>query len=477
VTYREITKIQNKIWHGHPNLESVYADAYDKNSLSNAASGCTDAYYLIHSMYPNTNNFVQKDILAAENMVYAVNNSTLKHIIYLGGLGGDIANASKHLKSRKQVGEILSNSKAKVTILQAAMIIGSGSVSFEILRYIVERLPIMITPKWIHTKSQPISIRNVINYLLICLKNEALKGKNLDIGGPEIVTYKQLMEIYSTEANLRNRPTITLPFNDPFQSSAHFLNQILPLHISIIKPLVASLRNETICHNGDIAKYVQQYLFTPKEAIRNSINETRQVILHENFQYNGWPPPMEWSYFGDPKWAGGSIKYNRWGVILNGEIDKVWNIITNIGGTKGWHHVNYLWKLRGLIDQLMGGFGIQRGRPNGKRLKRGDIIDCWRVTDVREKERLLLQSEIKLPGIGSLCFKLKKISNKKIFLDQIACFVPRGIGGLFYWQALVPIHNYVFKGMIKAIAKESKCDILHGPRFLKRETSMYNFES
>ncbi len=472
VTYRSIEKIQNKLWYTHPNLEAVWADAFHQKSLTQACEGCSVAYYLVHCMFPDQDNYMISDKLAAENMVFAANKSSLNNIIYLGGLGSEQPKASRHLKSRFRVGQILRTANAPVTILQAAMIIGSGSTSFEILRYIVERLPIMITPKWVETKSQPIAIRNVVEYLLYSLDNPNIIGKTFDIGGSEILSYRKLMEIYAEEASLTKRMVISLPFDDPLQSSSIFLNKIIPIESSILKPLIGSLKNEVICSNNSIQEFIPQELFTVQEAIRRSIAEVRQVILHDSFQYDGWTPPVEWSYFGDPEWSGGSILYDRWTAVLEGNLEDIWEKIKGIGGENGWYHSNFLWKIRGYIDELFGGPGIRRGRNHRNQLKRGETLDCWRVTQIKEKSLLLLTAEMKMPGIASLCFKLKKTRNDKVILDQIACYVPRGLWGLIYWQLVLPFHVHIFTGMIKGIAKRSNSKIIYGPKYIKRSTKL-----
>ncbi|MHA2027753.1 MAG: SDR family oxidoreductase [Candidatus Kariarchaeaceae archaeon] len=472
VTWRSFEKIERKLWFDHPNLEHMWADAFHRTSLKDACDGCSTAFYLIHCMFPDQDNYMVSDRIAAENFVYATDNSSVENIIYLGGLGGEVSNSSKHLKSRAEVGKILQTSTVPVTILKAAMIIGSGSTSFEILRYIVERLPIMITPKWIHSKSQPIAIRNVIEYLVQCIDNLEVAGKSFDIGGPEILTYKELMLTYAEEANLTKRFVISLPFNDPLQSSAYFLSYITPIDINLTKPLVEGLRNEVICTNGDIRMLISQNLLKPREAIRRSISEVKQVLLHEAFQFKGWTPPMEWSYFGDPVWSGGSILYNRCASVLKGDINKIWKTLSSIGGRNGWYHGNFLWRIRGYLDELVGGPGIRRGRNHKSKLLRGEILDCWRVTKISNPSELLLTSEMKLPGIASLYFKIRKLKKNQVIIEQIANFVPRGLGGHFYWKLVAPFHNYIFKGMVRGIAKKSNSEIIYGPKLLPRNTKI-----
>ncbi|MHA2250044.1 MAG: SDR family oxidoreductase [Candidatus Kariarchaeaceae archaeon] len=472
VTWRSFEKIRNKLWFMHPNLETIWADAFHLASLKDACDGCSIVYYLVHCMFPDQDNYMISDKLAANNMVHATINNSIENIIYLGGLGGHSKNTSRHLKSRAQVGKILRSGDVPVTILQSAMIIGSGSTSFEILRYIVERLPIMITPKWIHTDNQPIAIRNVVEYLVGCLNTPETIGRTFDIGGPEILSYKKLMEIYAEEADLTKRLVISLPINDPFQSSSIFMRWIIPIHSSIVKPLIEGLKNEAICTLDDIDEYNPQELLTPREAIRRSIAEIKQVILHDSFQFEGWTPPFEWSFFGDPVWSGGSILYDRWAAVLKGSIEEIWKTITSIGGQNGWYHSDFLWKIRGFIDELAGGPGLRRGRNHQIKINRGEALDCWRVTRILDLKELLLTAEMKMPGTASLCFKLKKLRKGKVLLEQIASFIPKGLGGLIYWQLVSPFHAHLFNGMIGGIAKKAKCEVIYGPKYIPRNTKI-----
>ncbi len=472
VTWRSYDKIKTKLWFKHPKVEIVWADVFHRASLLDACAGCSTVYYLVHCMFPDQDNYMVADKLAAQNMAYAATNSSVENVIYLGGLGGHDKNASRHIKSRAQVGKILRSGMVPVTILNAAMIIGSGSTSFEILRYIVERLPVMITPRWVHTINQPIAIRNVIEYLLGCHNNPDVIGRTFDIGGPDVLTYKRLMEIYAEEANLTKRLVISLPFNDPLQTSSYFLSRIIPIDSAILKPLIEGLRNEVVCTLDDISEFIPQQLLTLREAIRRSIAEIRQVILHDSMQFDGWSPPLEFSYFGDPIWSGGSILYDRWAAVLNGSHENAWKTVKSIGGENGWYHANFLWKIRGFLDELAGGPGLRRGRNHPNELNRGEFLDCWRVTRIKEGEELLLTSEMKMPGTASLCFKLKKLKNNKVLLEQVASFIPKGLGGLAYWQVVSPFHSHLFNGMIYGIAKASNCKIVYGPKYIPRSTKI-----
>ncbi|OLS20774.1 MAG: hypothetical protein HeimC2_35930 [Candidatus Heimdallarchaeota archaeon LC_2] len=472
VTYRKLDKVKEKIWYRHPNLEMVYADVYDQLTIIKACDNISVVYYLVHSMNPDNKDFARWDRIAVRNIAIATLKNSVERIIYLGGLGSNTDKISKHLYSRSQVGKLLQGGKVPTTVLQAAMIIGSGSVSFEMLRYLVDRLPVMITPKWVDTLNQPIAISNVIEYLMGCLINEKTIGKTFDIGGPDILNYKQLINIYAEEANLLKRLIITLPMNDPRKSAAYLISRVIPMDSSLIHPLIESLRNEVICEENEISKYIPEILISAREAIRRTNAESKQAILHNSMQLQGWIPPIEWSHLGDPEWSGGSQYYDRRVAIVVGNIDKLWEAIESIGGTKGWYHGNRLWKLRGIIDQLVGGPGIRRGRDNPNKLKQGAILDCWRVRRLLPNKELLLSAEMKLPGHATLKFTIKPLNHQRILVEQVACFVPHGLWGVLYWRFIIPFHTYIFHGMIEGLIKEAGAKIIYGPKVLKKHVKI-----
>ncbi len=472
VTYRTIEKVRKKIWYGHPNLEMVYADLYNQSSIIEACENISVVYYLVHSMSPDKKDFAKWDRIAVRNIGSATLKNSVDRIIYLGGLTTKSEEISEHLYSRTQVGKLLQGGKVPTTVLQAAMIIGSGSVSFEMLRYLVDRLPVMITPKWIDTLNQPIAISNVIEYMVGCLRNEKTIGKTFDIGGPDILSYRQLINIYAQEAKLMKRLIITLPINDPKKSAAYLISSVIPIDSSVIHPLIESLRNEVICEENEISTFIPEILISAREAIRRAVAETKQAILHSSLQMEGWVPPIEWSHLGDPEWSGGSQFYDRRAAIVKGNIDKLWAAIEGIGGSNGWYHGNKLWKIRGLIDQLVGGPGIRRGRENPAKLHQGAILDCWRVRQLLLNEELLLSAEMKLPGHATLKFKIKPINNGNIMIEQVAYFIPHGLWGVLYWRFILPFHTYIFHGMIKGIIKESGTKIIYGPRSINKHVKL-----
>lgn len=453
---RSLSKMKAKPWASHPRVELFPADILEPQSLKNAFENCEAAYYLVHSMNPKSKNFEEDDRKAAQNFLSAAEKHHLKQIIYLGGLGQNEDSLSPHLKSRHEVAKILSSGKIPTTILRAAMIIGSGSASFEILRYLVDRLPLMITPKWIETKSQPIAVRNMIAYMTSALLNSKCLNQSFDVGGPSIITYKKMMRLYSQEAQLPPRKIFTLPVLTP-KLSSYWIHLITPIPSSLAKPLAEGLRNPMVCQENRIQEIIPQKLLTPQEAIKKALHKfaSNEVVSH--WSDAGKLPPFEWSYEGDPEWSGGTLFKDFRKIEINAKPEKLWDQIKLIGGENGWFHADWLWAIRGVMDKLVGGVGLRRGRKHPSMLTHGDVLDFWRVVDVVAPKKLLLVAEMKLPGRATLEFLIEKTSqNKKCILHQKARFIPKGLLGLAYWYAVFPLHGYVFEGMLKNIKKRAE---------------------
>ncbi|MCA9397023.1 MAG: NmrA family NAD(P)-binding protein, partial [Candidatus Omnitrophica bacterium] len=303
---RSLDKLKSRSWANHPNIELVKADVSDKSSVTGALKGVHAAFYLVHSMNPSEKDYKEADRKAAENFRLAAEQNGLHQIIYLAGLGDDDDALSDHLKSRREVESILKAGNIPVTIFRAAMIIGSGSASFEILRYLVDRLPVMITPKWVNTPSQPIAIRNVLTYLMECLSQNETLGKTFDIGGPEILTYDELMRIYAIEAGLPRRLIIPVPVLTP-RLSSYWIHLVTPVPASIAKPLAEGLKNPVICRNKDILKIIPQELLSAKEAMKRALKRTGDGDVDTSWTDAGRIPPVETISDGDPEWAGGTV--------------------------------------------------------------------------------------------------------------------------------------------------------------------------
>ncbi len=449
---RNLDKVSFRPWAGHHRVELVQGDVLDLESLNKAASGCWAAYYLVHSMIAQKTKFVEADRRAAQNMVAAASAAKLKKIIYLGGLaeatGGSL---SKHLKSRIEVADILQSGPVPTTDLRTPMILGSGSASFEILRYLVERLPAMTTPRWVRSMNQPIAIRNVITYLVGCLKHEETTGKTYDIGGPDILTYRDLLDIYAEEAHLPKRLIIPVPVLTP-TLSALWIHLISPVPTSIALPLTEGLTSDAVCTENRIREIIPQKLLSCRDAIRLALDRLRQERVDTCWMDAGELLEPEWAHCGDAEWAGGTIMTCGYRAQIEATTEEVWQPISQIGGKKGWYFGNFLWRLRGIMDRLTGGVGLRRGRRHPSEIGVGDALDFWRVLEVEAPRRLLLVAEMKTPGEAMLEFKITPQAKGQVELQMLSRFLPKGLLGILYWYVLYPFHQWVFYGMLKAIA-------------------------
>ncbi|MCW8859658.1 MAG: SDR family oxidoreductase [Deltaproteobacteria bacterium] len=455
-------KLKDRPWAKHSNLTIIKGDVLDPGSLNRALKGCRAAYYLVHSMNPDVEDFSQTDRIAAKNMAEAAATANLEQIIYLSGLGEEQSQLSHHLQSRTEVGNILQQGTVPVTILRAAMIIGSGSASFEILRYLVDRLPVMITPRWVDTPCQPIGVRNVLHYLIGCLEKQEVIGGTFDIGQPEVINYRKLMEVYAEEAGLPRRWIIPVPVLTP-RLSSYWIHLVTPVPAAIARPLAEGLSNPVICHENRLATLLPQELFDCRKAIRLALDLLKQHQVETSWTDSGTMHPAEWSVPGDPAWAGGSLYTDSRKIILESSREEIWPAVSSIGGEVGYYYANWLWKIRGLLDRLCGGVGLCRGRRSSSEIYPGDAIDFWRVVAVDKPDLLMLSAEMKLPGEAVLSFRLVPLDDQRTELQQVACFLPRGLFGILYWYAVMPFHHYVFSGMLRGIAEASGKRIISGP--------------
>lgn len=463
---RSMEKLRSKAWAKHPRVELVAADFFDPKSVARAASGCFAAYYFVHSMDGSSKDFEEKDREAARNMIAAAELAHLEQIIYLGGLGDDDHYMSKHLKSRNEVAELLQSGSVPVTVLRAAMIIGSGSVSFEILRYLVERLPVMITPRWVTTPNQPIGIKNVLTYLIGCLDNKKTFGQSFDIGGEEILTYRDLMMTYAREADLPSRKIISVPVFTPRLSSL-WIHLVTPVPAYIARPLAEGLRTPVVCKENRIREIIPQDLMTCEAAIRLALDKVQHHQVESHWTDAGLLQHPEWASPEEPNWAGGTVYSDCRRLVVEAQPSDIWKPLVRLGGATGWYYGNWLWRLRGIMDRVVGGVGLKRGRRHPYELSPGDALDFWRVSSVIPDERLVLVAEMKLPGQAVLEFRLKKLDATRTEVVQLARFLPKGLLGIAYWYAVMPLHNFVFSGMLEGIARASGFRTIEGPTLAK----------
>jgi uncharacterized protein YbjT (DUF2867 family) len=459
---RNPAKLAGRPWASHPRLETVARDVFDATGLATALQGCQAAFYLVHSMNPQTADFTAADRQAAANMTTAAAAAGLQRIIYLGGLGEDAPQLSHHLRSRHEVGSTLQRGSVPVTIFRAAMIIGSGSASFEILRYLVERLPVMVTPRWVGTPCQPIAVSNVLHYLVACLDEPATRGGTFDIGTEEVVTYHDLMRLFAEEARLPRRWIIPVPVLTP-RLSSYWIHLVTPVPASLARPLAEGLRNPVLCQNTMIRELLPQPLLDCRSAIRKALATLRLQQVESSWMDAGRVPPVEWSTSDDPAWAGGTLFRDDRRMLVGAPAAQCWPAVVGIGGKTGWYYADWLWQLRGAMDRLLGGPGLGRGRRDPLAVQPGDALDFWRVLAVEPGRRLKLVAEMKVPGEAVLELLLTECVDGTTEVRQSARFRPRGLLGLLYWYSVLPLHNLVFVGMLRGIARAAGGRILAGP--------------
>lgn len=429
-----------------PDLVTVIeADLMKPSTLKVLPKDIDAAYYLVHSMNMRGGDFSKEEKRSSEHFVEYIDTTTAEQIIYLGGIVND-KELSKHLASRKAVEEELRKSKVPVTALRAGIIVGSGSASFEIIRDLVEKLPVMIAPRWLKTKCQPIAIRNVVQFLSGVLHKKYTYNRHFDIYGPGTLNYKQMLEHFAGIRKLK-RKIIVVPFFSP-KLSSYWLYFVTSTSYPLAKNLVDSMKVDVIGQENDLAKRLHIELIPYNEAISMAFEKIEQNMVLSS-----------WNDAGDNRifktGLATHIEIPKFGVFRNNqtqetkEPDKALSRIFAIGGRTGWYYGNWLWEFRGFLDRIFGGVGLRRGRKNASEVSPGDALDFWRVIYVsKEEKRLLLYAEMKLPGEAWLEFSI----DQNNCVAQTATFRPLGLGGRLYWYAMLPFHHFIFKGMLNKIA-------------------------
>jgi uncharacterized protein YbjT (DUF2867 family) len=426
-------------------IEIVQADLLNKPSLQKIPKDIKGAYYLVHSMSSSA-DYQELEERSAINFREVLKETQVEHVLYLSGIVNE-SNLSKHLSSRKNVETELAKGKYNFTTLRAGIIIGSGSASFEIIRDLVEKLPIMVAPKWLNTKCQPIGITDVISFLSLSLFTTEVYNKNYDIGGKDVLTYKEMLLGFAKVRNLQRR-IFTLPVMTP-RLSSYWLYFVTSTSYRLAVNLVESMKIEVVCRNNEIDKILNIDTISYNEALEKAFKkiESNQILSSwKDANVSSGFSPIISDYIEVPSF--GCFKDRRIKTVKNRElsIDKIWSI----GGKTGWYYGNWLWQIRGYLDKLVGGVGLRRGRTNLNSINVGDALDFWRVLYAnREEGRLLLYAEMKLPGEAWLEFNMKKDQ-----LHQTATFRPLGVFGRLYWYAVLPFHGFIFEGMISKLAED-----------------------
>jgi uncharacterized protein YbjT (DUF2867 family) len=443
---RSPRKLEGRDWAADPRVEVRPADLADSASLAGELAGCDAAFYLVHSMMSAEGEYARRDLDLAHAFARAARDAGVGRIIYLGGLGETGSGLSEHLSSRRDVETALASTGVPVTVLRAAMIIGSGSASFEILRYLVQRLPVMITPKWVSTPCQPIAVENVLTYLAGVLAVPETTGGVFDIGGSQTLCYRDIMRIMAEELGLPRRWIIPVPVLTP-RLSSYWIHLVTPLSHKIARPLAEGLKNEVVCREDRITRLIPQKLLDIREAIRAALGQVDSNAVETNWSMAG---PMR----GDPDWSGGTVFRDEREVAIEAPGWAAFRAVCRLGGSHGWY-ANWLWRVRGWMDRMAGGPGLRRHRRHPDTLRYGDTIDFWRVVGFERDRRLALRAEMRLPGEALLEFHIQENGEGQCRLRQTALFEPRGLFGLIYWYAVLPAHGIVFRGMLAGIQRDA----------------------
>jgi len=447
-------KLDTVPWRADVNVQQ--ADVLDIESLNGALQQIDVVYHLVHAMGHDA-DFVDAERRGAGNVRDAAAHNGLQRIIYLGGLGDEGDNRlSRHLRSRHDVGRVLSEGSVPVTELRAAVVIGSGSASFEMLRSLVEVLPVMVVPSWVtKTKCQPVGVRDVLYYLVQVLEVPETIGRVVDIGGPDVLTYKQMMDRYAVIAGLRKRVMIPVPVFSP-RLSSQWINLMTPLPIGLARPLVASLVNDVVVRpDNDIRELIPHDPLPFDESIRLAVQRVQDREVETSWTDAYQAPQPAAPRPEDPDWAGGALLTNVQVVETSATPAEVFAKVASIGGNTGWYAYSFLWRIRGLLDKLIGGVGMRRGRRHPSSLRVGDALDFFRVEAVTTNEHLLLQAEMKVPGKAWLEWRIIPNPSGGCTLRQEAMFYPRGLFGRAYWWVLLPFHKPIFRKLSTHLALRS----------------------
>ena len=447
---RDPKRLEGFAW--HKKVEVIGGDALVINSLDDAMQGVSTAYYLIHGKQGGERD-AERDLAVARNFASSAEKANIERIIYLGELVNPTADLSPYLRSRHETGYLLRYSRVPVTEMRAGMIVGSGSVLFEMIRYLSEREPVLICPAWFFSRAQPIAIRDVLAYLLEALEVPETVGRVLEIGGENQLTYADMLLEYAKERGLK-RSLIRTPFFLP-RLSAYWVHMVTPIHWRVVLPLIEGLKSDLVVHDNAARK-----LFPTIKPLgfRTAVHLALGRIQRDNVE-TSWSDALV-SEAGDIKPYELRVEegmfIERRGVVLDLPQDKVFRAFTGIGGTRGWLYMDWAWGIRGWLDKLIGGVGLRRGRRHPDDIRAGEALDFWRVESVENDHLLRLRAEMKLPGLAWLEFRSEPAEEGKTALTTTAYFAPRGLFGTLYWYAMWPFHKFIFDGLTRRIASRAR---------------------
>ncbi|MHC4206822.1 MAG: SDR family oxidoreductase, partial [Planctomycetota bacterium] len=445
VLVRDPEKLGIKSWKNE--VEIFKGDVLEPSTLVPALSGVGVAYYLIHSI-TSGENFAERDLAAARNFGEAAKQAEIKRMIYLGGLGDPETNLSKHLRSRQETADMLRRSGVCLTEFRAAIIVGTGCISFEMIRYLTERIPVMICPRWVKSKVQPIAVDDVIEYLTESLQNLDSAGQVVEIGGKDVLTYGDMMMLYARVRGLR-RWLINVPVLTP-RLSSYWVHWVTPVSAAFSRPLIEGLRNEVVVRDS---KALELFPHIKPSEYENAVHSALSQLEPEQFEEMASSQKIS---------SSANFKTIRNGMIIeikcrqiHAQASAVYRTFTDIGGSNGWP-CNWMWRLRALLDRIIGGVGMRKGRPDPAKIKVGDTLDFFRIVKIRPGRMIRLKAEIKLPGEGWLQFEVTPDGKDRARLVQTVFFAPKGLPGIVYWYLLYPLHVLIFGKMIKMLAKRSE---------------------
>ena len=433
----------------HARVQVAKGDLLRPKTLAAVPTDIDVAYYLVHSMSGGGDDFFQQEQQSAQNFVHYLNTTTARQTIYLSGIAND-HDLSVHLRSRRAVENVLGQATtAQLTVLRASIIIGSGSASFEIIRDLVEKLPVMVTPKWLNSRCQPIGIRDIMFYLTSALDNADCLGKAFDVGGPDVLTYRQMLLGLAAERGYK-RWIVTVPVLTP-RLSSWWLYLVTSTTFSLAQSLVESLKNDTVCDPAkSIGSVIPHECMNYRAALALAFQRIEQNEVVSSWSDALSSGTMRQNYMDAIQIPKNGMFFDRQLLPFQRPVTEVLDNIWRIGGDRGWYKTDWLWRLRGLLDKAVGGVGLRRGRRSPSRLRAGDPLDFWRVLVAdKASRRLLLYAEMKLPGEAWLQFRIVDQPNGGHAVEQLAAYRPRGLAGRLYWYAVLPFHGIIFKGMVK----------------------------
>jgi uncharacterized protein YbjT (DUF2867 family) len=461
---RSLEKLRSRSWSLHPSVELVAGEVGDVERLREVAKGCWLAYYLIHAGEGGVGRSRHYVFQAAGNMALAAASAGLDRIICLKMRTGDERSCPSHRGQPKpRIVEALSSGPVPVTVLEVGMILGAGSISFEILRHLVDRSPLLVFPSWTDIPCQPIAIENVLDYLVKCLTVPETAGSSYEVVGPEVVTFKQLIDVYVEESHHSRPRDVRLPFL-ALRFSCYWIHFFTPVPFSLAKSVIEGLRSQVLCYEHRIRSLIPQHLLTCRKTISSCLDQLAQQRVETCWTDAGVLSPPTWIHCESNDYLGGAILECGYRMRLQAQAEDLWRLVARVGGRTGWYHADILWRCRGWLDRILGGVSLQRGRRHPSDLRVGDVLDFWRVLEVERPHRLILAAEMKTPGEAILEFRIIPQTDSQCELQQRSRFFPRGLWGILYWYALYPFHQWIFRGMLHNLARVVGKPIIMKPR-------------